>query len=290
MDGLTFLRRLMAYHPKPVIVLSSLAAHGTQVALDALEAGAVEVFAKPKADVKTALASSTHKLIEAIKAAANAKVCTLKKEYAAPVPVAKAAAGIHRTTDRILAIGASTGGTEAVKAILQNMPPDSPAVVVVIHMPEFFTARYAERLNQICQIEVREAQDGDALHAGVALIARGNSHLLVRRSGAHYYAQVRNGPEVQRQRPSVEVLFQSVASAAGANALGVILTGMGRDGAEGLLAMRRAGAHTVAQDEASCVVFGMPKEAIELGAAEKVLPLSRMAQECIHWHNRVLVS
>lgn len=290
MDGLTFLKKLMTYHPLPVIVLSSLAGEGTQVALDALEWGAVEVFGKPKCDIESGLKSEMARLREAVKSAARARVLKGGRKPVESAAKGAGKIGLKRTTDKVIAIGASTGGTEALKAVLARLPADGPGVLAVVHMPEGFTERYAERLNQVCAMEVREARDGDAVHAGLALIARGNWHLLLGRSGAHYYAHLRQGPEVHRQRPSVEVLFHSVAEAAGANAMGVILTGMGRDGAEGLLAMCESGAYTVAQDEASCVVFGMPKEAIEIGAVHEVLPLDAIAQACVRWCTAAAVS
>lgn len=282
MDGLTFLKKLMTYYPLPVIVLSSLAKSGTQVALDALEWGAVDVYEKPKCDIENGLRVSMEKLREAVKAAAKARVI---KGGRVPVRVNRVESkiGLSCTTDKVIAIGASTGGTQAIQSILRALPPDAPGVVAVVHMPEGFTERYAERMKQLCAIAVREARDGDAVRPGVALIARGNWHLLLSRSGAHYFAQVRQGPEVQRQRPSVEVLFRSVAEAAGPNAMGIILTGMGRDGAEGLRSMRDAGAYTIAQDESSSVVFGMPKEAIEIGAVNDVLHLDDIPRACIRW-------
>jgi two-component system chemotaxis response regulator CheB len=285
MDGLTFLRKLMVYFPLPVIVLSSLAGEGTKVALDSLELGAVEVFAKPKCDIESGLKSSMLRLCEAVKCAAVARVARGVRPKQRIIDKLARPTKLYRTTDKVIAIGASTGGTEAIKSVLTRLPADSPGVLAVVHMPEGFTARYAERLNQLCEMEVREAQDGDSVHSGIALIARGNNHLLLERSGAHYYARVRQGPEVHRQRPSVEVLFHSVAEAAGANAMGVILTGMGRDGADGLRLMHDSGAYTVAQDEATCVVFGMPKEAIQAGAVDDVLPMDSIAQSCVRWFN-----
>ena len=292
MDGITFLRKLMIYHPMPVIVLSSLAAHGTRVALDALEYGAIEIFAKPACDVENGLAVSMQRLAHAVKAAGRVRVKSAAPLAHDHVVVKNTTPSVLHTTDKVIAIGASTGGTEALKTVLTRMPPDCPAILVVIHMPEGFTNRYAERLNAICNIEVHEAADGDWLHAGVALIARGDSQLILTRSGARYRVRVQKGPAVCQHRPSVEVLFQSAAQAAGPNAMGVIMTGMGADGANGLLKMRQAGAYTVAQNEESCVVFGMPKEAIELGGAVDVLPLDEIPGACMRWshsgtHTRV---
>lgn len=284
MDGITFLKKLMIHHPLPVIVLSSLAASGTRIALEALEHGAVDVFLKPSCEVHNGLAASMQRLTQTIKAAAKARI---RRPVAALVsapalPKVHTSPVIH-TTDKVIAMGASTGGTEALKAVLSRMTPDCPGIVAVIHMPEGFTSRYAERLNSLCDIEVREANDGDWLHGGQALIARGDSHLRLVRSGAQYRVRVQKGPAVCQHRPSVEVLFQSTAEAAGPNSMGVIMTGMGADGANGLLKMREAGAHTVAQDEESCVVFGMPKEAIALGGAVAVMPLEEIAPACLRW-------
>ena len=284
MDGLTFLRKLMTYYPMPVIVLSSLAASGTQVALDALEYGAVDIFAKPSCDMQNGLAVSMQRLTQAVKAAGRVRVKSAAPRVAhEPVVVKSASPSVLHTTDKVIAIGASTGGTEALKKVLTRMPPDCPAILIVIHMPEGFTSRYAERLNSICDIEVREAADGDWLHAGMALVARGDNQLILTRSGARYRVRVQKGPAVCQHCPSVEVLFQSAAKAAGPNAMGVIMTGMGADGANGLLKMRQAGAYTVAQNEESCVVFGMPKEAIELGGAVDVLPLDEISGACTRW-------
>jgi two-component system chemotaxis response regulator CheB len=284
MDGISFLKKLMIHHPLPVIVLSSLAANGTRIALDALDNGAVDVFLKPTCDLQNTLAPAMQRLIQTIKAAAKARVKRPSSTFARTpaAPKIHTSAVVH-TTDKVIAMGASTGGTEALKAVLTRMPPDCPGILAVIHMPEEFTLRYAERLNSLCDIEVHEAADGDWLHAGVALIARGDSHLVLTRSGARYRVRVQKGPVVCQHRPSVEVLFQSTAEAAGPNAMGVIMTGMGADGANGLLTMRQAGAYTVAQDEESCIVFGMPKEAIELGGAATVLPLDEIAGACLRW-------
>jgi two-component system chemotaxis response regulator CheB len=289
MDGLTFLKRLMEYYPIPVVILSSLAGHGTDVALKALENGAVDVFPKPKCDVKQGLTESMFHLARAVKAAAHAKLPNLRvfrgapENTPAPKPPPPVPGNIIQTTDGMIAMGASTGGTEALKTVLSALPPDSPGIAAVIHMPEGFTKRYAERLNELCAIEVSEAQDGDWLHPGRAVIARGDRHISIVRSGARFIVQIRNGPAICHHRPSVEVLFQSVAIAAGRNALGVIMTGMGADGADGMVALKKAGAHTVAQDEATCVVFGMPREAIERGGATAVLPLNQIAGECVRW-------
>lgn len=276
MDGLTFLRKLMAEDPIPVVVCSAQAGPGTEAAIRALEEGAVEVIHKPALGARQFLEESVTQVIEAVEAAFASRPARRAQRPAPAVPAALPL--LRTTTDRIIAIGASTGGTEAIREILQAMPPDAPGTVVVQHMPEHFTAAFARRLDQLCRIEVREACHGDRVTQGLALIAPGNRHLRLLRSGAHYLVEVTDEPPVSRHRPSVDVLFRSVAAAAGPNAAGALLTGMGDDGAEGLLAMLRAGAATFAQDEASCVVFGMPREAILRGAAQHVLPLARLAE------------
>lgn len=278
MDGLTFLKKLMKYHPIPVIIVSSLTKKGGKLAMEALSLGALEVICKPSASYS--VGDMGVQLADKIRAVAGINM-KAKAESARPGPevpekVASLKA-LSATTNKILAIGASTGGTEAIKTVLMGMPHNSPGIVVVQHMPAKFTTSFAERLDSLCSINVREAKDGDSVVNGLALIAPGNFHMLLRRSGARYYVQVKNGPMVHHQRPSVDVLFKSVADYAGANSVGVILTGMGSDGADGLLQMRKAGAHTVAQDEQTCVVFGMPKEAIKREAAEKVAALPDLA-------------
>ncbi len=284
MDGLTFLRKLMAEDPIPVVVCSALGTRGAEAALRAIEEGAVEVVAKPRIDVREFLEESATLITDALRAAARvqprprlvrpAVERRLNADVVLPPPAGR---GLRLTSDKVVAIGASTGGTEAVRKILQEMPPDAPGLVVVQHMPELFTRAFADRLDGLCRIRVKEAADGERLTPGRALVAPGNRHTLVTRSGAHYAVEVRDGPLVSRHRPSVDVLFRSVAQAAGPNAIGVILTGMGSDGAQGLLEMKTAGAATIAQDEESCVVFGMPGEAIERGAVDEVVPLSRIA-------------
>ncbi len=282
-DGLTFLRELMAEAPLPVLVCSGLAGPGTEVALRALEEGAVHVVAKPRLGVKGFLEESASDLVEAVRGAAHARPRrragpASPRLPADPVLPARRRQPLERTTLKVAAVGASAGGTEALRVLLGALPPDAPGLAIVQHMPEVFTGAFARRLAQTCRVEVKEAEDGDRVAPGRALIAPGNCHLAVRRSGAQYVARLLDGPLVSRHRPSVDVLFRSAAQAAGRNAVGVILTGMGDDGAAGLLEMRQAGAHTIAQDEASCVVFGMPKEAIALGAAGEVLPLECIAE------------
>jgi two-component system, chemotaxis family, protein-glutamate methylesterase/glutaminase len=282
MDGLTFLRRLMQHLPLPVIVVSSLTPAGGALAMEALAAGAVDVMCKPGASFT--VGDMATQLIDKVKAAAHARP-RARPAAAGPAgagaPAPRPPTALTRTTHQVLAIGASTGGTVALEQILRAMPPDAPGAVVTQHMPEQFTRFFADRLDQLTRVEVREAAEGDSVAPGVVLIAPGDRHLLLRRSGARYHVAVRDGPRVNRHRPSVDVMFRSVAQVAGRNAVGVILTGMGGDGARGLLEMRQAGARTLAQDEASCVVFGMPKVAIELGAAERVVGLEAMAGEIL---------
>jgi two-component system chemotaxis response regulator CheB len=292
MDGLTFLRKIMAERPTPVVICSTLTERGAQTTLEAMAAGAVTIITKPKLGLKQFLVDAQSDLVGAVKAAAQAHPRRLPAGGAAPLTpklsadamlAAKAAAStaMAATTDRVVAIGTSTGGTQALEAVLTQLPAVCPGIVIVQHMPEKFTAMFADRLDSICRLEVREARDGDRVRAGLALIAPGGRHMMLRRSGAQYQVEVKDGPLVNRHKPSVDVLFRSVAQVAGANALGVIMTGMGDDGARGLKEMHDAGASTVAEDESTCVVFGMPKEAIRLGGAERVLPLDRIPAEII---------
>ena len=280
MDGLSFLKKLMKHLPIPVIIVSSLTPRGGELAVEAMNAGAVDVMCKPGSALS--VNNMSEALIEKIRAAARAEVKNTGVRHAAAgagrpqIRITQA-----KMTDTVIAIGASTGGTQAIQEVLTRMPGNAPGIVIVQHMPEQFTASLAQRLNQLCAVEVREAKNNDSVLPGTALIAPGNYHLLLQRSGARFYVQTRSGPLVCGHRPSVEVLFKSVARAAGRNAVGVILTGMGKDGASGLLEMRNNHARTIAQDEQSCVVFGMPKEAIAMGAAETVLPLSRIPEKII---------
>jgi two-component system chemotaxis response regulator CheB len=274
MDGLSFLSKLMKHFPLPVVVLSSLTPRNSETAMRALDLGAVEVLSKAGSAYTTQEVSSN--LVRAIRGAASAKVSRLAVA-AEPVEARMADESLLRqTTLKVIAIGASTGGTKAIESVLTAMPPSTPGTLIVQHMPETFTHAFAERLNALCAMEVREARDNDHVVPGLALIAPGNRHMVLQRSGGNYVARIKDGPRVHYQRPSVDVLFHSVARQAGRNAVGVILTGMGADGAKGLLSMRANGACTLAQDEQSCVVFGMPKEAIKLGAVDEVLPLSRV--------------
>lgn len=277
MDGLTFLKKLMHYFPLPVIIVSSLTPKGSQMALEAMDLGAVEVLAKPGSSYT--VGDLGVQLVEKIRAAAQIRYLKSVNSDRNSEPPVDTVAPLTQTSQKIIAIGASTGGTEAIKEVLLRLPPNSPGLVIVQHMPPKFTSAFASRLDQMCPLEVKEAQDGDSVLTGRALIAPGAYHMLLRRSGARYYVQVKDGPLVHHQRPSVDVLFNSAAQSAGANAIGVILTGMGADGADGMLAMKGQGAYTMAQDEASCVVFGMPKEAIKKGAVHKVLPLRRISEE-----------
>ena len=284
MDGITFLKKIMAERPTPVVICSTLTEKGTETAMAALSAGAVSIITKPKIGLKQFLNDVSDDLISAVKAAARANVRRLqvapKLTADAVLPAADPrSSALLRTTDRVVALGTSTGGTQALEVVLRALPRMSPGIVIVQHMPEHFTAAFADRLNGLCQIEVREARHNDRVVAGRALIAPGGKHMLLRRNGAQYHVEVVDGPLVNRHRPSVDVLFRSVAKCAGANALGVIMTGMGDDGAAGLLEMRKAGAQTVGQDEASCVVYGMPKEAVKRGAVAKVVPLDAIARE-----------
>lgn len=283
MDGLTFLKKLMKYNPIPVIIVSSLTPRGGELAMEALNSGAVEVMCKPGSAISVNNMSAD--LIDKIRVAARAKVGKNNHQRVNTISRPQVRLSQSRMTNTIIAIGASTGGTQAIQALLSQMPGSSPGTVIVQHMPEQFTASFADRLNQLCDMEVREAKNNDTVMPGIALIAPGNYHMLLRRSGARFYVQVKHGPLVCGHRPSVEVLFKSVAQTAGRNAVGIILTGMGKDGASGLLEMRNNQAKTIAQDEKSCVVFGMPKEAINMGAADYVLPLNNIPDKVIQLVN-----
>jgi two-component system chemotaxis response regulator CheB len=288
MDGITFLRMIMSQRPTPVVICSTLTEKGAKTTLEAMAAGAVAIVTKPKIGLKQFLQDASDELVSTVRAAARANVRRLVPGAPAPVATAKhtadailpaATRAMTTTTERVVALGTSTGGTQALEAVLTALPRVSPGIVIVQHMPEKFTAAFAARLDSLCQITVKEAEHNDRVVPGRALIAPGGRHMLLKRSGAQYHVEVVDGPLVNRHRPSVDVLFRSVARSAGANALGVIMTGMGDDGAAGLLEMRNLGARTLAQDEESCVVFGMPKEAIKRGGAERVLPLAGIAAE-----------
>ncbi|BEH10861.1 protein-glutamate methylesterase/protein-glutamine glutaminase [Geobacter sulfurreducens] len=289
MDGITFLQKIMSQHPIPVVMCSTLTENGSETAMKALEYGAVEIIQKPKLGTKQFLEESRVRICDAIKAASQAR---LRKISARPHAVAPklsadvilekpASRAMIQTTERVVVVGASTGGTEALRVFLESFPADCPPIVIVQHMPEGFTRAFAQRLDGICRISVKEAADNDSVIRGRALIAPGNRHMLLKRSGARYYVEIKDGPLVSRHRPSVDVLFRSAARYAGKNAVGIIMTGMGDDGASGMREMKDAGAMTIAQDEASCVVFGMPNEAIKRGGTVKVLPLESIAADVI---------
>ncbi len=285
MDGITFLQKLMHQHPIPVIICSTLVEKGAETALKALEYGAVDIIQKPRLGTRQFLVESRVLLMDAVKAAARAKPRSLATRLSGAEPKLSADAVLQgasgkamvRTTEQVVVLGASTGGTEAVRAVLEALPQDALGIAVVQHMPEGFTRSFAQRLDGLCRISVKEAVDGDSVLRGRALIAPGNRHTLLKRSGARYYVEVRDGPLVSRHRPSVDVLFRSAARYAGKNAVGVILTGMGDDGAAGMKELHDAGAYTIAQDEATSVVYGMPREALERGGVARVLPLGRIA-------------
>jgi len=289
MDGLTFLEKLMSQHPVPVVICSTLAQSSSETALAALEKGAVDIIAKPKLGCKEFFIESAIRICDVIKAAAEVRprahpLRTMKVEpkLTADAVLPKAASqAMLQTTEKVVVVGASTGGTEALREFLEVLPHDAPGIVIVQHMPENFTARFAERLNSLCRVTVREAADGDTVLRGQALIAPGNRHTMLKRSGARYYVEVRDGPLVSRHRPSVDVLFRSAARYAGRNAVGVIMTGMGDDGARGMLELKETGAYNLAQDQATSIVFGMPAEAIKLGGVDRVLPLGQIAPEVV---------
>jgi two-component system, chemotaxis family, protein-glutamate methylesterase/glutaminase len=270
MDGLTFLKKLMVFHPLPVIIISSLTQTTAEISMEALRCGAVEVMAKPGGPYS--IGELRHALSSKLRAAASTRLRRPVIQVSSPPAVCKPKER-PMSSSAIIAIGASTGGPEAIRAVLEQMPANSPGIVVAQHIPPVFSAAFAARLNKLCEIEVIEAKDGDEVNPGRALIAPGDFHMVLRRSGSRYRVEVRGGPQVCYQRPSVDVLFSSVAEAAGRDAIGVLLTGMGADGAQGLLRIRQKGGRTIAQDEASCAVYGMPREAVKIGAAETILPL-----------------
>lgn len=295
MDGLTFLRKIMSQHPIPVVVISSLTTEGTEVAMKALEYGATEIIGKPSMNAAEFINESRIFLCDAVKAAAQSKlsrrkniintpsslppkITSVNPKYSADVILEKPTG--HNSivdTEKIIVLGASTGGTEAIRQFLKTLPESMPGIAIVQHMPEGFTASFANSLNNICSLKVKEAVNGDKVSQGTVLIAPGNKHMLLKRVGREYFVEVKEGPLVNRHRPAVDVLFRSAARYAGKNAIGIIMTGMGNDGARGLLELKESGAHTIAQDEASSIVFGMPKEAIKLNAADKILPLDKIA-------------
>ncbi len=292
MDGITFLRKIMAQRPLPVIICSSLTEEGSDLMFEAFEAGAIDIVPKPRIDTRQALMECSTRLREAVKSAARARVRSrpmrrpvIETKLTADVIMPPPVQGRSRPdTERIVCIGVSTGGTEALLDVLEALPADCPGILAVQHMPQGFTAAFARRLDGLCQIDVKEAEDGEPVQPGCAYIAPGSRHMLLQRTGLRYHIAVKDGPPVSRHRPSVDVLFRSAAQYAGRNALGIIMTGMGDDGARGLLEMRKLGASTRAQDEESCVVFGMPKEAIACGAVEKVVSLAQIPREIMLWH------
>ena len=296
MDGLTFLQKLMSQHPIPVVMCSSLAESGSETALKALEYGAVDIITKPKMGTKQFIEESRVRICDAVKGAAAARLGPIKAmrtmkevspKYTADVIMEKPnAKAMILTTEKVVVVGASTGGTEALRIFLEMLPEDTPGIVIVQHMPENFTAAFAKRLDSICRVTVKEAQDNDTVVRGRALIAPGNHHALLKRSGARYYVEIKDGPLVSRHRPSVDVLFRSAARYAGKNAVGVIMTGMGDDGAHGMKEMHDSGAVTIAQDEATCVVYGMPHEAVKLGGVNKIMPLQNIAGEVLRLCSR----
>jgi len=289
MDGITFLQKIMSQHPLPVVICSSLTGSGSETTMKALDYGAVDIIEKPRLGTRQFLRESSVRICDAVRAASlarvrkrSAAVYSVSPKLNADVMIAKPGSrAMVKTTEQVVVVGASTGGTEALRTFLEALPPDAPGIVIVQHMPEHFTRAFAKRLDGLCRISVKEAADNDTVLTGQALIAPGNYHLLLKRSGARYYVEVKNGPLVSRHRPSVDVLFRSAARYAGRNSIGVIMTGMGDDGARGMLEMKETGAYTIAQDEDSCVVFGMPNEAIKLGGVDTVMPLPRIASEVI---------
>lgn len=295
MDGITFLKKVMAERPTPVVICSTLTEKGAETTMQALAAGAVAIVTKPKVGLREFLEGGGNDLVATVKMAARANVSRLMRgPVAAPAVKLNADAilppaatrAMAQTTDGIVAIGTSTGGTQALEVVLTALPRTAPGMVIVQHMPERFTAAFASRLNDLCQIEVREAVNNDRVIPGRALIAPGGKHMLLKRSGAQYHVEVVDGPLVNRHRPSVDVLFRSVAKFAGKNALGIIMTGMGDDGAAGLFEMRTSGANTIGQDEATCVVYGMPKEAVKRGGVERAAPLEGIPQEILNWQRQ----
>jgi two-component system chemotaxis response regulator CheB len=293
MDGITFLKKIMKEHPTPVIICSTLTDNGAKITMEAMASGAVDIITKPKAALKSFLEESTTVLLNAVRGAAKASVGKLRTAPKAIMPVVPRlnadavipanARAMDQTTDIVIAIGTSTGGTNALESVLMQLPLMAPGIVIVQHMPDQFTAAFAQRLDSVCKVRVKEAEDNDRVTPGMVLIANGGKHMLLTRSGAQYRVKIKDGPLVSRHRPSVDVLFRSVANSAGKNALGIIMTGMGGDGAKGLLEMRNAGSRTLGQNEASCVVYGMPKEAFKLGAVEKEVSLDDIAGHIINF-------
>lgn len=284
MDGITFLKKIMAEHPTPVVICSTLTENGAKATMEAMSSGAVDIITKPKVGLKGFLEESRNRLLHSIRGAAKARMGNVRTAIKTEVIQKQTADSVIRpdikamdvTTDRVVAIGTSTGGTNALEKVLTQLPRTAPGIVIVQHMPEAFTAAFAARLDSLCQVRVKEAETNDRVTPGLVLIANGGRHMLVKRSGAQYRVELKDGPPVSRHRPSVDVLFRSVAQSAGKNALGIIMTGMGDDGARGLGEMRKAGAKTLGQDEATCIVYGMPREAMKMGSVEQELPLQNI--------------
>jgi two-component system chemotaxis response regulator CheB len=301
MDGITFLRKIMSQHPLPVIICSTLTENGSELSLQAMDYGALDIITKPKLGTKQFFEESRVRILDAVKAAAKADVTKKRVSQGkrsqpaepklnadAVMPASKPSKGMFQTTEKVIVVGASTGGTEALRIFLEAMPMDAPGVVIVQHMPEHFTKAFASRLDGLCRMSVKEAADGDPVLRGRAVIAQGNRHLLLKRSGARYHVQIKDGPLVSRHRPSVDVLFRSAARYAGQNAVAVIMTGMGDDGARGMKELHDLGAPTIGQDESSCVVYGMPQEAKKLGAIDTEVPLPKIAQEVLRATERIV--
>jgi len=292
MDGITFLKKLMQEHPTPVVICSTLTAKGADVTMQAMSSGAVDIITKPTVNLKSFLQDSKTLMANAIKGAARAKMQSVKAAHSSIAQAEKTVTTVqplkamYNSTDKVIAIGTSTGGTIALESVLTCLPKTAPGIVVVQHMPEAFTAAFAARLDSICQVTVKEAVSGDRVMPGLVLIAPGGKHMLLRRSGAQYRVEVKDGPLVSRHRPSVDILFRSTSQAAGQNAIGIIMTGMGDDGAKGMRELHKVGALTIAQDEASCVVYGMPKEAVKLGVVDGQMPLSQIPELIVSSPNR----
>ena len=287
MDGLTFLRQLMSESPIPTVICSTLTSQGSRMALDALNAGAVAVVAKPRLGLKQFLEDSRRELVQTLKTAARSRPRAAPTASASPKPAPPPIAGLHAlSVNKPVVLGSSTGGTQAIESVLMELPGDCPGIAIVQHMPEKFTAMYAQRLDGNCAMRVREARDGDRLERGVVLIAPGGRHMSLRKAGGQYFVVVADGPPVNRHKPSVDVLFKSAAECAGADVLAIILTGMGDDGARGMKLLHDRGARTVAQDEATCVVYGMPKEAVRLGAVDHEVPIGHVARTIMEFDAR----
>jgi len=293
MDGITFLKKLMQEHPTPVVICSTLTAKGADVTMQAMSAGAVDIITKPTVNLKNFLQDSTTLMANAIKGAARAKMRAMKgmPDHTPAIVAAKPSvvkSSMYDSTDKVISIGTSTGGTQALEYVLTRLPRTAPGIVVVQHMPEAFTAAFAARLDSLCQVTVKEAAGNDRVIPGLVLIAPGGKHMLLRRSGAQYRVEVKDGPLVSRHRPSVDILFRSTSQAAGQNAIGIIMTGMGDDGAKGMRELHKTGALTVAQDEASCVVYGMPKEAVKLGTVDAQIGLTEIPELIVNSPNRAI--